>query len=255
MNCQDSNKLLHAYLDKELDIVNTLEFEAHVASCKHCSLVLKNERNLQEGLRDALQYYQLPEGLEDKILSGLKSTDTNQVATKPLKITRMLPAKILTIACSVLLVVSILVYQHQQQEELLISDVISGHIRLIASSHITDVISSDPVIVNNWLKSKLDYAAIVPDLEKLRFKLLGAKLEYLQNQRVASIVYSKNNKIMNLLVWPSADKADAEQEMHIKQGYKLVYWCKDYMNYWLVSDIDNDELKLVSSTLRQHNTP
>jgi anti-sigma factor RsiW len=36
MNCDESQVLLHGYLDGELDPAGSLTFEAHLASCKDC---------------------------------------------------------------------------------------------------------------------------------------------------------------------------------------------------------------------------
>jgi predicted anti-sigma-YlaC factor YlaD len=37
MNCQISRELLDGYLDGELDLVNSLEIEAHLLECQECS--------------------------------------------------------------------------------------------------------------------------------------------------------------------------------------------------------------------------
>lgn len=250
MNCNDASILLHAYLDKQLDAANAHNFESHVKTCKKCSRLLANERALQISLQAALPYYQAPEHLEEKILNKLHDVHSIKTEVQTTKRSR-LAVKTLAVACSLVLgVSSFMYYQHHENEGQLISEVLNGHIRALASSNLTDIRSSKADAINHWLKGKLDYAVKVPDLKELNFQLLGAKLDFIQKQKVASIVYSKNNKIINLFIWPSPDKADAVTEMHIKQGYKLVYWCKEYMNYWVISDVDEKTLMQVRKMIR-----
>jgi len=37
MSCEETKTLLHAYLDGELDVVRSVEFEKHLKGCPACS--------------------------------------------------------------------------------------------------------------------------------------------------------------------------------------------------------------------------
>ncbi len=45
MNCQESQKLLQAYFDGELDLANSLALEEHLHSCALCTQALQNQQN------------------------------------------------------------------------------------------------------------------------------------------------------------------------------------------------------------------
>lgn len=263
MKCDDTKKLVYAYLDMELDAANSLAFEQHVNSCIGCRKLLDEEKLLKRQLQDALPYYQAPEGMEDKVLGNLfgnnnqtsderpdKTVSNGLLNTFMFKRNNLFSNTLALISVVMVVIFSSIYYQHNRVEEQIISEVLGGHMRSLSASFKADIKSSDTDAIASWLKGRLDYAVIVPSLEKLDYQLQGAKLEYIQKQKVASLIYSKNNKKLNLFIWPSLDQADADEEMHIAQGYRIVYWCKEYMNYWVVSDLDQSKLMQVSKALR-----
>ena len=50
MNCREAEGLLGAYIDEELDLVHSLDLEAHVRECGRCAAALRR----QEALRSAV---------------------------------------------------------------------------------------------------------------------------------------------------------------------------------------------------------
>jgi anti-sigma factor RsiW len=144
----------------------------------------------------------------------------------------------------------ILSYQHRFAEEQLIQDVLSGHLRTLASGqHASGSPAPLPESVAR-LKNQLDFAPSIPDLSHVGLNLVDAKPDYLQQRKVASLIYRKDGHVVNLLTWPSPDVDDAVREVHIKQGYKMIYWCQDNMNYWIVSDLNQQSLDGIARYLQ-----
>lgn len=52
MNCQDVESMLADYLGDELDASDRTRFEAHLASCAHCSAEVKDLQRMQTSLQD-----------------------------------------------------------------------------------------------------------------------------------------------------------------------------------------------------------
>jgi len=45
--CQEARKLIHPYLDSELDLVRSLELEAHLNDCQTCTQAHNELRSLK----------------------------------------------------------------------------------------------------------------------------------------------------------------------------------------------------------------
>ena len=65
-------------------------------------------------------------------------------------------------------------------KSLVIDEVVTNHLRsLLAENRLIDIPSSDSHQVKPWLAGKVDFTFPVPDLADRGFKLLGARLDYL----------------------------------------------------------------------------
>ena len=60
MNCRDAEPRLKAYLDGELDLVRSLELEAHVGQCGGCRTALEGEKQLSAAVAGAAYYRATP---------------------------------------------------------------------------------------------------------------------------------------------------------------------------------------------------
>src|SRR5882724_381235 len=72
MTCQDMQHLMHAYLDRELDLVRNLEMEGHLVSCPACAQTLVNYQTIRSGLQSDAFYFKAPDVLEARIRSSLR---------------------------------------------------------------------------------------------------------------------------------------------------------------------------------------
>src|ERR1700686_1731857 len=80
MNCAQARKLLDAYLDGELGIEGSLDFERHLEECPSCQAELASRRALGAGLREKLDYSSAPLSLHRALRNELGRADTASVA-------------------------------------------------------------------------------------------------------------------------------------------------------------------------------
>jgi anti-sigma factor RsiW len=129
-------------------------------------------------------------------------------------------------------------------------EVISGHVRSLQASHLTDVATSDRHTVKPWFNGKIDFAPPVVDLAAQGFPLAGGRLDYLHGRSVAALVFRRRQHVINLFVWPS--KPGETLASHASQGgYSIAYWTHGGLEFWAVSDIDGAELERFAAAYRQ----
>ena len=141
------------------------------------------------------------------------------------------------LAASALLATVLLQQRSQEADE-----VVAAHVRSLLADHLNDVVSTSHHTVKPWFAGKIDFSPPVPDLTSLGFELVGGRLDYLDHQQVAAIVYRKHGHIINVLAsLPGRDTTNIPHTAHV-QGYSVRSWRQSGLNLVAVSDIDPSEL-------------
>ena len=241
MNCEETQELVDAYVDRELDLVKSLEVERHLGECDECS---KRHASLL-ALRSAVSmvYHAPPASLQRRVTSEVRKVSKGRtMARVPL----VIPWRWIGAAASValVLVVSWSVVRlsaRPSPDEVLAREVVSDHVRSLMVDHIADVPSSDQHTVKPWFNGKLDFSPPVIDLDEQGFALVGGRLDYVDSRAVAALVYQRKKHVINLFIWPT-DESDRSGLTATHQGYNLIHWCQTDMSYWAVSDLNANEL-------------
>ena len=74
------------------------------------------------------------------------------------------------------------------------------------------------------------------------FTLLGGRLDYINGEPVASVVYRRRKHIINLFVARRLSSEHAFVNTKTMQGYNTRHWSDRGLDYWAVSDLDPAEL-------------
>ncbi|MBZ5626252.1 MAG: anti-sigma factor [Acidobacteriia bacterium] len=233
MNCREAQALLGAYVDGELDLVRSLDAEAHVRECPACSAALERLHALHTAVSCHAPYYDAPPELHRKLAARLESKEQwPRVWWPALAAACLLAALVLwTRAPSGLRPASSAIER----------DVVAAHVRSLLATHLMDVPSSDRHTVKPWFAGKLDFAPEVQDLSAQGFTLAGGRLDYIDGRTVAALVYQRRLHTINVFTWP-ANRADTSPSVESLQGFHVVHWVRHGMEWWAVSDLAGDEL-------------
>jgi anti-sigma factor RsiW len=117
-------------------------------------------------------------------------------------------------------------------------------------NHLADVPSTDEHTVKPWFNGKLDFSPPVDDLAKQGFPLIGGRLDYLNNRPVAALVYQSNKHVINVFVWPSNKTRQTSESIKAQQGYNVIRWTRSGMNFWVVSDLERNQLEKFVAMLK-----
>jgi anti-sigma factor RsiW len=236
MTCDEAEILLHALIDGELDAGHASEVEAHVAGCPRCAETLAAYRQMSQAIAAADLRYTAPLALRRRIEASLPQAraPSRRAVLKGFAMGSAVSALAATGLVAIVL--------RNDDEQRIMSEVVSAHLRSLQAGHLTDVISTDQHTVKPWFNGKLDVSPPVIDLTARGFTLVGGRLDYVDARAIGAVVYRRRQHVINLFVaqTPTIERRAAKTETI--QGFNIRRWSDGGLNYWAVSDIGADEL-------------
>ena len=238
MECKRAQNLIDPYLDDELDPIHAMEVESHLHDCTACAGKLQSRKNLQQALRTKLPYYTAPASLR-------RMAPANPV--RKWKIATYALAACLAIAVGGMSLTLLNRGPIATGNAVLAEAVESEHLRsLLTPEHLIDVVSSDKHTVKPWFVGKIPFAPPVPDLHDDNFELVGGRLDVLNNQTVAALVYRRDKHRINVFIYPSSDPhADTAipAPTTTARGHHVLHWTCDGFDCWAISDMEASGLQ------------
>jgi anti-sigma factor RsiW len=251
MDCKEAQALRHAYLDGEIDPVETPALEAHLRGCADCAASFRADRELSAAIKLDVPRYEAPELLRARIRGMLARRTGRRFGELHLLGVGWNPA---AIAASLMLamVASSAVTSSVMSgatEDRVTQEVVASHIRSLMADHLTDVKSSDQHTVKPWFNGRLDLSPPVVDLAAAGFPLVGGRLDYIDRHPVAALVYRHQQHVINVLVSPDAKSGTAPSAL-AQHGYNVLRFASGGMNFWIVSDLNPAELRDFAGKLK-----
>jgi anti-sigma factor RsiW len=246
MKCDESEVLLHALIDGELDAGHAREVEAHVSACSACAEKLASFRVMREAMAGAALKEFAPAYLRSRVEASLTPPSSRVASMRSFfKPTRrsffggFAVGSALSAAVAASLVLTVI---RGDQEQAVADEVVSAHIRSLQAGHLMDVATSDQHTVKPWFNGRVDVAPPVIDLTAESFTLLGGRLDYIDSEPIAAVVYQRRKHVINLFVAQHLGARHARTMAESVQGYNVRHWSQDGLDFWAVSDLAGDEL-------------
>jgi anti-sigma factor RsiW len=243
MTCNEVHPLLHAYIDDELDLATALQIEKHLPECSKCRQELEAARVIGRALAQPAVYFPASLAQRDQVTRAiraeLRQTETPSEARAAALWWRR-PMAFSGLAAALLLIaVSVVMYFPPAAPRGQVDELVASHVRSLEANHLFDVESTDQHTVKPWFDGKIEFAPPVIDLSGDGFPLIGGRLDYLQQGKVAALIYGRNKHIINLFIWPG----EASPQTDVEHGYNLIRFTCKGMVCWAVSDLNAGELQ------------
>jgi anti-sigma factor RsiW len=258
MTREEGNRLLHAHIDGGLDVVKTLELEAHLVQNPFMRAACERLRDLSAAVRDKADYYAAPASLKARVRAAMPAGPEN---VRPawwgwLKPAGAVAADWLRPAASFAAVALVtwvvtLGYMRPGEDEQIAHEVLASHVRSMLANRSYDVASSDQHTVKPWLSARLAFSPPVTDLAMSGFELAGGRLDYIGEQPVAVLVYKRRQHLIDVFVWPVA--APKPDQTLTRDGFNIEHFAKNGMDYWLVSDLGRNELNDLAQLVAEYS--
>jgi anti-sigma factor RsiW len=253
VNCENSQTLLHGYLDGELDAIRAKEFEQHLEKCSQCIGQLEEQEKLRAALQGAKLYERAPDSLIRKFKRHVAAEEA-EADWSWMSILQWVGASaaiVLLLATSYLGVQGYLAARGNGVEQAALTEVIDAHVRSLQPGHLTDVVSTDQHTVKPWFEGKLDYVPPVRDLAESGFPLMGGRLDVLNGRSVAVLVYGRRKHLINVFVWPEEKKDSVIPATGSRNGFQWIYAQAHGMQYCAVSDVNAADLHNLAKLLQE----
>jgi anti-sigma factor RsiW len=232
MTCQETEALLGASLDGELDAFTAVQVERHVHECSTCPALLARMERLREEIANAELDWSA--GVD---LRPLTAAVRRGAGERWWKRGWVWNATFATVAAALVLVIV-----PQRAGPSFERQIVDNHLRSLLADHLVDVPSSDRHTVKPWFQGKLGFAPSVPDLTADGFVLAGGRLDVIGGHQAAALVYKRRNHVINVWITPSGGLARGV-DSDVVDGFQVLRWHAGQFSYWAASDLNGAELR------------
>jgi len=244
MQCSDSLRV-QAYFDGEADAVTAADIERHMERCAECRTLHRGLEQLRTALRRDLPHTPIPPALRAWVMRALdeeSSIDTPQRRARPTWHTRpfWIGATSGGLGMAAVAATLALLLLSPQLSTPMVDEVLNAHVNSLLSAHLIDVVSTDQHTVKPWFSGHTDVSPLVADFEPQGYKLVGGRVDYLQHQRAAVVVYRHGAHVINVFSWAATQRSLPGKLT--RNGYRFVFWKAADLQYCAVSDTNWDEL-------------
>jgi anti-sigma factor RsiW len=256
MNCDRARTLVAAHADRQIGGLRRWSVERHIRACAACAAQHREALALSARLRAEAPYHQASPQLRARV-QALLSAQSAAAPARPLPAQpqwRLLTGGALAgCAATILAWVAGSSFVEWRTGQDTVAEAVAAHTRATLSDHLIEVASSDQHTVKPWLSAHLDYSPPVPDLTSEGFVLIGGRLETLQKQKVATLVYRYGRHTIDVFVRP--EPAGAAAGLRTLRGFHVVQARGAEMDWLAVSDVSPDVLTSLVQRLARAESP
>jgi anti-sigma factor RsiW len=257
-------------LDAELDVVDRAAVERHLSDCPRCRIELRKIEQLSRTMRSA-DFFKAPDALRARIGAqfaaspavreqsrfGLGNRDARSRSTSPVGWVahrlgggsignwqpRPFGLAVSMAAAAIAFVVGLYLGTPSRDDQLLTQATLN-FLRAGRTQHAVDLASADPNALASWLAQRANFRAPVRDLTADGFELQGARLDFMDERRVAVVAYRERERDVDVFVWPVAPGAEGLSTLQrSSEGLNVVRWSRNGMNFCAVSDLPAETLR------------
>lgn len=246
MKCDEVRILLDPLIDDELPANEFTSVKAHTDDCADCSRELDELTTLRRSLR-SLPRPELPRSLRNEVIAIIDDMSKSGSVLTNLRwaLPVLTHAGAALIGGLIVLGVTRMTLPPTPKEH----EMIAAHVRSLMDERLTQVADSDTHKVKPWFAGKLNYSPIVVDLATEGFPLAGGRVDYLNDRKVAALVYMRREHKINLFVIPVSEIGSTETVRHSRNGFNLVGWRRRGFQFWAISDLSEKELTFFSKAV------
>ncbi len=258
MNCSEAETLIATQLDGELDSMRGRALDAHLADCAACAAERASLVELRSRIGAAAPYHRAAPPLRREIERMLADAADRERAAPwrgGRQSRRVFAAGALAGAATLGLGgLGAAAWLEHRDDSDLAHLLVDAHVRATLGDHSIDVASSDQHTVKPWLSARLDYSPPIVEAPLDGVTLVGARIEAIDRQRVAALVYRYRAHSIDVFVRPVGRIAAPDAARTIR-GFNVAQASGGDMEWRAVSDASLDVLQPLVARLAHPPPP
>jgi anti-sigma factor RsiW len=245
---------VQAYVDGEVDALSAAEIERHLQHCADCRALRAQIEELRVALKRDLPFEPAPPALRERIMLALdaedRATETRRGPRSAAPTRRRsfwfgAASGFATAAASAAVAILVLALPVKNA---VVDELLDAHLNSLMADHLLDVVSTDQHTVKPWFAGHSEVSPVVADFAPQGYKLSGGRVDYLEQQRAAVVVYQHGPHVINVFCW-TAPPGRLPGNI-TRNGYHFAFWKSADLAYAAVSDTGWDELLGIERLLR-----
>jgi len=236
--------MLDAWIDQELDSATSAELAKHLLTCPVCSALRADREALRKRVKAVAPHFAAPALLRPAVMRRLAAVrDKGLPSARNASWWQVAALSTSAAAASALLTVWMLrapaegAASPSWREQ-----VVARHAAGLGDPQRTiEVASSDRHAIKPWFHGKIDFAPTVADLSAEGYVLLGARLERLEQQPVAALIYQLREHPLSLFMTRAA-RAEPVTIQTVR-GFSVATWASGGVRFAAVADTDVREME------------
>jgi mycothiol system anti-sigma-R factor len=259
--CDDVQKVVHPYLDGELDASDRTLLERHTAACAACRELVQFQASFKAQLRARLRHAPAPSELRASVLAALDEADaTGQGPSLPLH-RRAMPFVAVFAAAAAFTVFLTTAVRPAAGRAPIVEDAIRAHVKNLPVE-----VGGSPEAVKSWMVGKVPVPVQPPRLGgrpgQASAALVGARIGHLSSRDAAQLSYRVGPSTVTVYVFDASGmpmasarkRVVADRDLYVDgaRGYNVVFFRDRDVGYAFASDLPEDDLvALVSAALAE----
>jgi len=207
MSCEHVRQRLALYLDGALSPSEHAAMQSHLSACQTCHSGLSGVKAFEAQLREAFRDEAPPPALWPRIAADLRCQSADAQGVENRQRARF-PSRRAAIAAALLAVGVALTVRRLATvgvDSAALMQTPVGELRsFIDSGRPVDFATADPVVLREWFMSRVDFIPPAPPMT-LRLVLIGGRLCYFFERRIASYMYRIDGRLVSLYIMSSKD--------------------------------------------------
>ena len=254
MTCDQVRERLFEYLDGIGEAGERAAIGAHLDDCPGCAAELRAIEGTEQRMRHELAGERAPDDLWNRVMATIAADE----AVKPRGRRFGWPAMAAAAASLAVLLIAVvglisLPGQQTVQPTALVVEPVNDFITYRLSGRPLDVESADPSELAQWFSGKTE-AGVPRDIPApAGFRLVGSRLCYFLNRRLAALMYQSDGGLLSLYVMSDHDIVMPEAQFDAAVGRTLsshrvndhtsLIWRNGGRVYVLVSDLPEPDMR------------
>jgi anti-sigma factor RsiW len=240
--CADMQIRLNAYLDNELSASDVLAIEAHLKTCAACQAKWSAMVSLKAKLNTALDDDGAPPHLAAKIRHALRQARQNPLDRLMARIVFSLRTSwgAMSVAATVTAMVIISAGVGFRPPDFT-RDIVNSHVRSLNEARLVDISAADQEVLRPWFVRNVGYVPPVFSGTEVGCRLMGGRVDYIDQKKTATVVYQCGDHTVNLYVAPS-QKGKMAPRLKVVGNYRLATWRGQKLACQAVSDLGEKDM-------------